>query len=381
MGSAWNPGRKPRILYLADRNILVDQPRLDYFVPAFGDGPVWKLRGEAKSGREIYFALYQAIGDSGAADDGMFREFAPDFFDLIIVDECHRGSAAAESSWRRILQHFSPATQLGMTATPKRDETTDTYAYFGDPIFEYSLAQGIEDGFLAPYRVRRVVLSTDAHGWAPDAGQLDLFGKEIPAGLYQPRHFERVVSLLSRTEAAARHLTDYLKRTDRWAKTIVFCVDQEHADQMRRALHNANADLTPQHPDYVVRIVSDEAAIGLGHLGNFADTEKDTPVIATTSQLLSTGVDLPTVKNIVLFRPVGSMAMFKQMIGRGTRLFPDADKLSFDILDYSGATALFADPEFDGPPERVDREEIDETGEVVDDVVVEEPEPRVRRPR
>jgi type I restriction enzyme R subunit len=373
--AGWRPGRHPRILYLGDRNILIDQPRLDYFVPAFGDGPVWTLRGGPKSGREIYFALYQAIADSGAEGDGIFRSYAPDFFDLVIVDECHRGSASAESAWRRILEHFSPATQLGMTATPKRDETADTYAYFGNPLFEYSLAQGIEDGFLAPYRVRRVVLSPDAHGWSPTAGQLDLFGKEIPAGLYTTSQFERVVSLLSRTEAAARHLTDYMKRTDRWAKTIVFCVDQEHAHQMRHALHNANSDLTTHHPDYVVRIVSDEGEIGAGHLGNFADTESDTPVIATTSQLLSTGVDLPTVKNIVLFRPVGSMALFKQMIGRGTRLFPDADKLSFDILDYSGATGLFADPEFDGPPERVDREEIDETGTVVEDVVVEQPEP------
>jgi type I restriction enzyme R subunit len=372
--AGWRPGRHPRILYLADRNILINQPRLDYFVPAFGDGPVWTLRGGPKSGREIYFALYQAIAD-GREDDGIFRSYAPDYFDLVIVDECHRGSASAESAWRRILEHFSPATQLGMTATPKRDETADSYAYFGNPLYEYSLAQGIEDGFLAPYRVRRVVLSPDAHGWSPTEGQLDLFGKEIPDGLYTTSQFERVVSLLSRTEAAARHLTDYLKRTDRWAKTIVFCVDQEHAHQMRQALHNANSDLTKHHPNYVVRIVSDEGEIGAGHLGSFADTESDTPVIATTSQLLSTGVDLPTVKNIVLFRPVGSMALFKQMIGRGTRLFPDADKLSFDILDYSGATALFADPEFDGPPERVDREEIDETGAVVEDVVVEQPEP------
>lgn len=373
--SGWRPGRRPRILYLADRNILIDQPRLDYFVPAFGEGPVWTLRGGAKSGREIYFALYQAIADSGEEDDGIFRQFAPDFFDLVIVDECHRGSATAESAWRRILERFSAGSQIGMTATPKREETTDTYEYFGSPLFEYSLADGIDDGFLAPYRVRRVVLSADAHGWAPSSGQVDLFGKEIPDGLYTTSQFERVVSLLSRTEAAARHLTDYLKRTDRWAKTIVFCVNQEHAHQMRQALHNANADLTRQHPDYVVRIVSDGAEIGRGHLGNFADTEKDTPVIATTSQMLSTGVDLPTVKNIVLFRPVGSIAMFKQMIGRGTRLFPDADKLSFDIIDYSGATTLFADPVFDGPPERVDREEIDETGAIVEDVVVEQPEP------
>jgi type I restriction enzyme R subunit len=373
--SHWRPGRNPRILYLADRNVLVDQPIEREFKPAFGEGPIWKLRGEAKPGREIYFALYQSLADSGEDLNGIFRDFAPDFFDLVIVDECHRGSARAESSWRAVLDHFGPAAQLGMTATPKRDETADSYQYFGDPIFEYSLAQGIDDGFLAPYRVRRVVLSPDAHGFAPDEGQLDLFGKEIPEGLYTTSDFERVVSLLTRTEAAAKHLTEYLHRTDRMAKTIVFCVDQEHADQMRRALHNANADLTKQHPNYVVRIVSEEGEIGKGHLSDFADTEKDVPVIATTSQLLSTGVDLPTVRNIVLFRPVGSMALFKQMIGRGTRLFPDEDKLSFDIIDYSGATGLFEDPEFDGPPERIDEEEIDGEGNIVDEPMVEEPEP------
>lgn len=373
--SGWRAGRNPRILYLADRNILIDQPIEREFVPAFGDGPIWKLKGEARAGREIYFALYQALADAGPDPNGIFRDFAPDFFDLIIVDECHRGSARAESAWRSILDYFAPATQVGMTATPKRDETADSYEYFGDPIFEYSLAQGIDDGFLAPYRVRRVVLSPDALGFAPAQGQLDLFGKEIPEGLYTTKDFERVVSLLTRTETAARHLTEHLKRTDRMAKTIVFCVDQEHADQMRRALHNANSDLTKQHPNYVVRIVSDEGKIGKGFLSDFADTQKDLPVIATTSQLLSTGVDLPTVHNIVIFRPVGSMALFKQMIGRGTRLFPDEDKLSFDILDYSGATALFEDPAFDGPPERVDEEEIDAEGNVVEELVVEENEP------
>ncbi|MGI8722967.1 MAG: EcoAI/FtnUII family type I restriction enzme subunit R [Geodermatophilaceae bacterium] len=376
--SGWRTDRNPRILYLADRNVLIDQPIEREYKPAFGTGddtPIWKLRGEAKAGREIYFALYQALADSGEDLNGMFRDFAADFFDLVIVDECHRGSARAESSWRAILDHFAPATQLGMTATPKREETVDSYEYFGDPIFEYSLAQGIDDGFLAPYRVRRVVLSPDAHGWAPTQGQLDLFGKEIPEGQYTTKDFERVVSLLSRTDAAAKHLTDYLRRTDRWAKTIVFCVNQDHADQMRRALHNANADLTQQYPNYVVRIVSDEGEIGRGHLSDFGDTETDVPVIATTSEMLSTGVDLPTVRNIVLFRPVGSMALFKQMIGRGTRLFPDEDKLSFDIIDYSGATALFSDPEFDGPPERVDEEEIDGDGDVVETTVVEEPEP------
>lgn len=377
--SQWVHGRHPRILYLADRNVLIDQPIEREFKPAFGDGegsPIWKLKGTAKAGREIYFGLYQQLADSGDESNGMYRQFAPDFFDLVIVDECHRGSARAESSWRKILKHFSPATQLGMTATPKRDETADTYAYFGGaPLFEYSLAQGIEDGFLAPYRVRRVVLSPDAHGWAPDQGQLDLFGKEIPAGLYTTPDFERVVSLLSRTEAAAKHLTNYLRTTDRFAKTIVFCVNQEHADQMRRALHNANSDLTPQHPDYAVRIVSNEQEIGIGHLSRFCDTEAQFPVIATTSEMLSTGVDAPTVRNVVLFRTVGSMALFKQMIGRGTRLFPDEDKLSFDIIDYSGASALFSDPEFDGPPERVIEESINDEGDVVEDVVVEEPEP------
>mgnify|MGYP003585834867 CR=1 FL=1 len=374
--SNWRPGRRPRVLYLADRNFLVDQPMDREFIPAFGEGPIWKLRGEAKAGREIYFALYQSLADGGQGSDGMFRQFSPDFFDLVIVDECHRGSARADTAWRAVLEHFSPAAQLGMTATPKRDEVVDSYEYFGDPLYEYSLAQGIDDGFLAPYRVRRVVLSPDAHGFAPDQGQLDLFGREIPEGLYTTKDFERTVSLLTRTEAAARHLTDYLRRTDRWAKTIVFCVNQEHADHMRRALHNANADLTPAHPDYVVRIVSDEGDLGKRHLSNFADTESDEPVIATTSQLLSTGVDLPTVRNIVLFRTVGSMAMFKQMIGRGSRLFPDQDKLSFDIIDYSGATALFEDPEFDGPAERVDVEEIDDEGKIVSNTVAEEPEPQ-----
>lgn len=366
--SRWRSGRHPRVLYLADRNILIDQPRLDYFEPVFGDGPIWRLRGHAKSGRELYFALYQSLED-------IYDAFAPDFFDLIVVDECHRGSANEESAWRAILEHYAEAAQLGMTATPKRDETVDTYRYFGNPLFEYSLAQGIEDGFLAPYRVRRVRLSPDAHGWAPDPGQLDLFGREIPPGVYTTKQFERVVSLLARTEAAAKHLTEYLRRTDRRAKTIVFCVNQEHADQMRRALHNANADLAKQRPDYVVRIVSEEGAVGAGHLSAFADTESETPVIATTSHLLSTGVDLPTVRNIVLFRTVGSIALFKQMIGRGTRLFPDQDKLSFDIIDYADATALFADPEFDGPPERVDEEEIDENGQVVEEVAVEQSEP------
>jgi type I restriction enzyme R subunit len=372
--SEWCPGRKPRVLYLADRNMLVDQPIAREFLPVFGDA-VWKIRGEAKTGREIYFALYQALADSGDTL-GVFRDYPPDYFDLIVVDECHRGSARDESDWHAILEHFSPAVQIGMTATPKRDANIDTYDYFGEPIYTYSLAQGIEDGFLAPYRVRRVVLSPDAYGWSPEPGQLDRFGREIPDDLYETRHFERVVSLLSRTEAAARHLTGYLKGTDPMAKTIVFCVDAEHAAQMRQALNNANADIVRQYPNYAVRIVSDEGETGKLHLGDFADPERKTPVIATTAQLLSTGVDLPTVRNVVLFKPIGSIVEFKQIIGRGTRLYPDEDKLTFEIIDYSGATVLFEDPAFDGPPEAPPLvEEIDRDGETVGGTEVSESEP------
>lgn len=369
----WPGRRKPRVLYLADRNILVEQPITREFKPVFGDA-IWKIAGDAKTGREIYFALYQALADTRDFH-GIFREYPEDYFDLVVVDECHRGSAADESNWRSILEYFSPAAQVGMTATPLRNDNVDTYRYFGDPIYEYSLKQGIDDGFLAPYRVRRVVLSPDAFGWAPDQGQLDLFGREIPEGLYTTEQFERVVSLLTRTEAAARHLTEYLRRTDPMAKTIVFCVDSEHANQMRMALVKVNQELARQYPDYVARIVSDEGDVGREHLGNFADPESRTPVIATTSKLLSTGVDIPTVHNIVLFKPIGSIVEFKQIIGRGTRLYPDEDKLSFEIIDYSGATALFEDRDFDGPPERVVEEEVDEEGEVVEEEEVQEPEP------
>ncbi len=373
--SAWDGKASHRFLYLADRKILVNDPMKREFQPAFGDGPIWKIEGEHKTGRDVYFALYQSIADAGEDPNGIFREYDSDYFDLVIVDECHRGSAKDESAWREILDHFSGATQLGMTATPRCDETVDTYDYFGDSIYEYSLAQGIDDGYLAPYRVRRVVLSSDAYGYSPEEGTLDLYGKEIPPKLYDTNDFERVVALLDRTETAAKHLTEYLKRTDRLAKTVVFCVNQDHAERMRNALLNENTDLVKTHLDYVVQITSDQGTVGQAHLDSFADTEKDYPVIAITSHLLSTGVDLPTVKNVVIFKPIGSMTMFKQIIGRGTRVYEDADKFSFDIIDYSGATVLFADPEFDGPPERVDRETIDEQGEVVEELVVAEPEP------
>ncbi len=356
-------GRRPRILYLSDRTFLVDDPK-DKTFTAFKDAR-WKIEdGIATKGREMYFATYQAI----AADErrsGLYREYARDFFDLIIVDECHRGSAGAESNWREILEYFEPAYQLGMTATPLREENRDTYRYFGNPIYTYSLRQGIEDGFLAPYRVHRVITTWDASGWRPSTGDLDRYGRTIPDEEYQTRDFERAVALRARTEAVARHLTAFLKKTDRFAKTIVFCVDQEHASEMRQALNNLNTDVVRQYPDYVCRVTADEGEIGKGHLGRFQDVERSTPVILTTSQLLTTGVDAPTCKNIVLVRVINSMVEFKQIIGRGTRVRDDYDKLYFSILDYTGsATHLFADPDFDGQPAALTEEEIDELGKV-----------------
>lgn len=368
----WKTRRKTRILYLADRNVLVDQAKDRTFAPC-GDA-LWKIQGKVVKSREIYFAIYQAIVDDERRP-GLYKQYPRDFFDLIIVDECHRGSAKDESKWREILEYFSSATQIGMTATPLRRDNVDTYRYFGNPIFTYSLAQGIEDGFLAPYRVHRVVLNVDATGWRPDKGQLDRFGREIPDGEYGTKDFEKIVSLLSRTEVAAKHLTDYLKKTDRMAKTIVFCVDQEHAEDMRLALHRANHDLTQQYPHYVARIVSDEGKIGRGHLDDFQDPEKDEPVIVTTSQMLTTGVDVPMCRNIVLFKPINSIVEFKQIIGRGTRLFPDKDKLWFTIIDYTGATRLFSDPDFDGFPEKITEEQINERGETVGGLQVTTQEP------
>ncbi len=358
----WKTGRKKRILYLADRTILVQQPLTREF-SIFNDA-VWRIQGEAKKGREIYFALYQSIAED-AAKPGLYKEYPRDYFDLIIVDECHRGSAGDESNWRKILDYFEPATQVGLTATPKRSDNADTYNYFGNPVYTYSLANGVDDGFLAPFRVHRVVPNVDATGWRPTKGQMDKFGRLIPDSLYTTGDFERTVSMLSRTEAVAHHLTGFLKNTDRFAKTIVFCVDQEHAEQVRLALHNDNSDLAKDHPHYVSRVVADEGDVGRKHLDDFQDPEKTTPVIVTTSQLLTTGVDVPTCKNIVLFKPIQSMVEFKQIVGRGTRLYPDKEKYWFNIIDYTGATRLFADPEFDGVPDRLTEEEIDENGDPI----------------
>lgn len=365
--SRWNTRgehRKPRILFLADRNILVDDPKDKTFSP-FGDARLKIESGEIVKSREMYFAIYQALAEDERRA-GLFRDYPPDFFDLIIVDECHRGSARDTSSWRIILEHFKPAYQLGMTATPLRQDNRDTYLYFGNPIYQYSLRQGIDDGFLAPYRVHRVITQWDAAGWRPSAYELDRYGRAIPDEEYQTKDFERVIALRARTQAIARHLTDFLKKTDRFAKTLVFCVDQEHASEMRQALVYLNADLVVQYPDYVARVTADEGAIGRGHLSNFQDLEKKTPVILTTSQLLTTGVDAPTCKNVVLARVIGSMSEFKQIIGRGTRLRDDYGKLWFNIVDYTGsATRMFADPDFDGEPVLITEEDVSESGETL----------------
>ncbi len=369
--AGWNtkqdPTRKTRILFLADRNILVDDPMAKDFAPF--DKARWKIEGEAIKSREMYFAIYQAI----ARDErrpGLFKDYAPDFFDLVVIDECHRGSARDESNWREILKYFEPAVQLGMTATPLREDNRDTYLYFGNPLYTYSLKQGIEDGFLSPYRVHRILTTFDATGWRPDKGQKDKLGREIPDDEYHTKDFERTVSIDARTQAIAKHLSDFLKKTNRHSKTIVFCVDQEHADQMRRALHNLNTDLIkdlPSGEEYVARVTSDEGKIGKGFLSKFQDPEEPYPVILTTSQLLTTGVDAPTCQNVVLVRTVGSMSEFKQIIGRGTRVREENGKLFFNILDYTGsATQMFADPDFDGDPALVSKEEIDEQGETIE---------------
>jgi type I restriction enzyme R subunit len=367
----WNAGwrrmgghSKPRILYLADRNILVDDPKDKTFAP-FGDAR-WKIEGRAVKSRQMYFSTYQAI----ARDEhrpGLYREYAPDFFDLVIVDECHRGSAADESNWREILEYFEPATQLGMTATPLREDNRDTYAYFGNPLYTYSLRQGIEDGFLAPYRVHRVVTAVDATGYRSTRGERDLHGQPIPDQTYETPDFERVLSHAGRTHAIARHLTEFLMKSGRFAKTVVFCVDQDHAEAMRSALTKLNADLMRQHSDYVCRVVSDEGDLGRGHLSDFQDVESRSPVILTTSQMLSTGVDMPMVKNVALARMVNSMTEFKQIIGRGSRVRDDYGKYFFTILDYTGsATHHFADKEFDGEPNLITEERVDVEGHVTE---------------
>jgi len=369
--------RRPKILFISDRSILVTDPHAKDFA-VFGDARCLVPDEGLPSSREVYFSTYQSLAED-ESKLGAFRSLPRDFFDLVVIDECHRGSASDDSNWRVILNYFYQSVQLGLTATPLREDNKDTYLYFGNPLYTYSLKQGIEDGFLAPYIVHRVVTDDDATGFRPYDGQLDARGELIPDDLYLTTDFENTLSHLPRTKAVAKHLYNFMIKNGRFDKTIVFCVNQEHADHFRRALSNLNPDLVIQYPDYVVRIVSDEKEVGKGYLGKFMDIDEPMPVVVTTSKLLSTGVDVQTCKNIVLFRLVNSMTEFKQIIGRGTRVREDKEKLFFTILDYTGsATRKFADPDFDGEPPLITEEEIDDGGEIIpgSELVISEPLPQ-----
>ncbi|MEC3862762.1 DEAD/DEAH box helicase family protein [Mesobacterium sp. TK19101] len=369
----WKAGRKKRILFLADRNVLIDQTMVNDFRP-FG-GTMAKLSTNAKTierqdgstedltvaldkkrridtAYEVYLGLYQAI--TGPEErQKLFREFSPGFFDLIVIDECHRGSAAEDSAWREILEYFSSATQIGLTATPRETKYVSNIAYFGDPVFSYSLKQGIRDGFLAPYKVVKVHIDRDVEGYRPEKGQVDRDGEEVEDRIYNTKDFDRTLVIDDRTKLVAQKVTQFLKESgDRYQKTIVFCVDQEHAARMRQALINENADLVAENPRYVMRITGSDAE-GQAQLGNFIDPESKWPVIVTTSRLLSTGVDAQTCRLIVLDREVGSMTEFKQIVGRGTRVHEDTQKYYFTLIDFRGATSHFADPDFDGEPVQI----------------------------
>jgi type I restriction enzyme R subunit len=354
-----------RVLYLADRDELVRTPMDKYFSQVFEQGAVSRVSSrDTRMSPDIYFATYQGMLVAGTTDDtdvdsgeiSLLAGYPEDYFDLIIVDECHRGSSRADSAWRGILDHFAAATQLGLTATPRDDRGIDTFDYFGNPVFTYSLADGISDGYLAPYTIRRVVLDVDADGYEVLEGQRDDFGNEIPDGVYATRDFERSLSLPQRTHAMAQRTLELIGRTRR--RAVVFCVDQKHAADMAQELRNLDPDRTARNPEWAVRITSDERE-KRRLLGSFTDTEEDIPQIATTASLLSTGVDVEDLFFVVLARPIGSIPEFKQIIGRGTRLFPEKDKFEFEIVDFVGATAKFLDPGFDGPPLKVIRELAD----------------------
>ena len=346
----WKSKNKKRILFLADRNILVDQTKNNDFQP-FGTA-MTKVSGRTiDPAYEIHLALYQAI-TGPEEDQKAFKQVAPDFFDLIVLDECHRGSASEDSAWREILDYFSSATQIGLTATPKETHEVSSTDYFGDPVYVYSLKEGIEDGFLAPYKVVRVDIDVDLQGWRPTKGQTDLNGEVIDDRIYNQKDFDRTMVIDERTELVARTITDYLKRTNPMDKTIVFCNDIDHAERMRRALVNLNPEQVKKNDKYVMKITGDDE-IGKAQLDNFINPKKPYPVIATTSELMTTGVDAKTCKLVVLDQNIQSMTKFKQIIGRGTRIDERYGKLWFTILDFKKATELFADERFDGIPEKV----------------------------
>ena len=346
----WKSGAKKRILFLADRNALIDQTRRGDFKHFKDKMTVIKHRIIDKS-YEVYLALYQGLSGSDE-DSNAYKQFSPDFFDLIVIDECHRGSAKEDSAWREILSYFNNATHIGLTATPKETKEVSNLEYFGEPVYTYSLKQGIDDGFLAPYRVIRVNLSVDAEGWRPELGKKDKDGILIDDRIYNRKDFDRNLVIEERTQTVARKLTEYLKGYDRFAKTIVFCSDIDHAERMRSALSNLNPDLVKENHKYIMQITGDNDE-GKRELDNFITPEEVYPVIATTSELMTTGVDAQTCKVIVLDAEIKSMTKFKQIIGRGTRINEEYNKLFFTILDFRNVTDLFADKDFDGEPIRV----------------------------
>jgi type I restriction enzyme R subunit len=346
----WKSKAKKRILFLADRNILVDQTMTNDFKP-FGSAMTKIQKRQANKSYEIYLSLYQAV--TGTEEEkNIYKQFSPDFFDLIVIDECHRGSAAADSAWREILDYFSSATQIGLTATPKETKDVSNIDYFGDPIYTYSLKQGIDDGFLAPYKVVRIDIDKDVSGWRPDKGMVDKYGNEIEDRIYNQKDFDRTLVLEKRTQLVAKKISEFLRQTNRFDKTIVFCENIDHAERMRQALVNENCDLVAQNDKYVMRITGDNEE-GKAELDNFIFPESKYPVIATTSKLMSTGIDAQTCKLIVLDQRIQSMTEFKQIIGRGTRINEDYGKFYFTIIDFKKATELFADPDFDGDPVQI----------------------------
>ena len=346
----WKSKARKRILFLVDRNILADQTKTNDFKP-FGTAMTKITNRTVDKSFEIYLCLYQAVTGT-EEEQNIYKQFSPDFFDLVVVDECHRGSAAADASWRKVLEYFSSATQIGLTATPKETKEVSNIEYFGDPLYTYSLKQGIADGFLAPYKVVRIGLDRDLDGWRPEAGQADKFGQIIADREYNDRDFDRNLILEKRTALVAAKVTEFLKATDRYAKTIIFCENIDHAERMRQAMVNANADLAAANPRYVMRITGDHDE-GKAQLDNFIDPESTYPVIACTSRLMSTGVDAQTCHLIVLDRHIESPTEFKQIIGRGTRINEDYGKLFFTIMDFRRATAQFADPKFNDVPVQI----------------------------
>ena len=346
----WKSKARKRILFLVDRNILADQAKTNDFKP-FGPAMTKIEKRQANKAFEIYLSLYQAVTGS-EEEKNIYKQFSPDFFDLVVIDECHRGSAAEDSAWREILDYFGSATHIGLTATPKETKYVSNIHYFGEPVYTYSLKQGIDDGFLAPYKVIRIDIDKDLQGWRPSQGQTDKHGKLIADRIYNQKDFDRTLVLEKRTELVARKITEFLSATDPWAKTIVFCEDIDHAERMRQVLVNLNPERVKENRKYVMRITGDEAE-GKAELDNFIDPESRYPVIATTSKLMTTGVDAQTCKLVVLDQRIQSMTEFKQIIGRGTRINEDYGKFWFSIMDFKKATELFADPAFDGDPVQI----------------------------